>query len=163
MKHGFGPWLLAMTGHGLATISNSSRKPCATPIMVRPPDISVASTQARQFWFSLNQAERSECASVQQQNPTTERPWRGFGVRPRGGALPISPIRATTVSLQKAHSCDSHHIASATAVLASYLWIVPQYTVRSTFLQTLSPANAGPFFYRQFPGSPFPPQWQRPC
>ena len=32
---------------------------------------------------------------------------------------------ATQLSCKKAHFCDRHHIASAMAELASYLWIVP--------------------------------------
>jgi hypothetical protein len=99
-------------------------------------------------------------------------PWAGFLLGARGRpanrpgllvvvvglkSLSISPIRATTVSLQKAHSCDRHHIASATAVLASCLWIVPHmwFVLRSS--KHSAPLTRGLFLYRQFPASPSPP------
>src|SRR5215475_5770321 len=47
----------------------------------------------------------------------------------------------------KAHFCDRHHIASATAELASHLSIVPHMRFsRSTFLRNTQPRSRGAFF-----------------
>jgi hypothetical protein len=88
-------------------------------------------------------------------NPATGRPWRGFGARHAEGGAPFRATTlslsrlATQLSLQKAHSCDLHHIASAMAELASYLSIRTAYAVVRRSSETLSLAHAGLFSSRE--------------
>src|SRR5262245_23833862 len=114
-----------------------------TPLSRRPKPMPWAGFSLARFLSAVTSRES------QQQNPAMERPWRALVLGTRR-TLPISPIQATTVSLQKAHSFDRHHIANATAVLVSYLWIAPhmRFVLRSS--KTLSPANAGPFCIGNF-------------
>jgi hypothetical protein len=81
-----------------------------TPLSRRPNPCLWAGFSLARFLSAVTSRES------QQQNTAMEQPWRGFGAR-HAEDSPYFPHPNHDSQSAKAHSCDRHHIASATAVL----------------------------------------------
>ena len=130
---------------------------------MKNPAAPAVKREAEEDWGRYCSRSRVQCGLTQHFDADGDN-WFGHSNTPpwsdRGGALvlgtrrsslPISPIRARQVSLnrklslQKAHFCDRHHIASAMAELRLLFVDRTAYAVVLRSSEILSPAHAGLF------------------